>query len=269
MGKINIVQAYVDPWDWTGTDGWVPIPIVPICLPPAPVKMHDPFTLIGKGFSADFTKADVTVSAGGKTQSLPVLAATAMQLKLAPVENLPPGTAELRVRNGISNRSAEPQKVIIYDLQGHLEQSKLAHGQQTIFVLKSFPEDVPMNIRATISGPVTFDNGRKDVEGTTEKGRVEFRIKADSGPGKFDIEYSGRPVESSSKAACSCGCGGTAQPVCAHRACACSKSESVTELKSDTALKMPTTSNGKSGCSCGCGGTAQPRCAHKGCGCSK
>src|SRR5215510_2937610 len=68
-GKINIVQAYTDPWDWTGTDGWIPIPIDPICLPPGPVKMNDAFTLIGKGFSADFSKAEVTLSNGGKTQS--------------------------------------------------------------------------------------------------------------------------------------------------------------------------------------------------------
>jgi hypothetical protein len=268
-GKINIVQAYTDPWGWTGTDGWVPIPIDPICLPPGPVKINDAFTLIGKGFSADFAKAEVTLSNGGKTRTVPVLAATAMQLKLAPVEGLQPGAAELKVTNKISGRSSAPQQVMVYDLKGHLEQSKLAHGQQTIFVLNSFPEDVPMNVRATIDGPVTFGNGSKMVEGTTEKGRAVFSVKADSGSGKFSIDFEGRPVQSA-KAACSCGCGGTAQPACAHRGCACSKTESVSELKSDTVLKMPAgTSTGKSGCSCGCGGTAQPRCAHKGCGCSK
>src|SRR5215813_13321740 len=99
LGKVDIKQAFRDPWDWTGTDGWIPIPIDPVCLPPGPIKINEGFSVLGKGFSANYDDVQVKLSSAGKSETIPVLAATAMQLKLAPGQNVRPGAAELLVTN--------------------------------------------------------------------------------------------------------------------------------------------------------------------------
>jgi hypothetical protein len=239
LGRIQVVQAHIDPWDWMGTDGWVPIPIDPICVPPPAVKLNDAFTLSGHGFSPDFSEMQISLARAEQTEDVPVLAATAEQLKLGPVQNLKPGEAELKLTNKNTGRSAQPQHLIIYDLQGRLERKTLTSGEQTVLELSSLPEDVPIKVRAVISGKATFKGGHTELETVTEGGRAAIPVEAKRGSGNFHIDFEGKPVQRHlalaqalpmptsagkvSKATCSCGCGGTAQPRCAHKACSCSK----------------------------------------------
>jgi hypothetical protein len=233
LGQIQIVKGHVDQLERTGTNGG------PICVPPAAVKLNDAFALSGRGFSPNFADMQVSLADAGQTQDVPVLAATAEQLKLGPVRDLKPGAAELQLTNKSSGRSAPPQHLMIYDLQGRLERKTLTSGEQTVLELTSLPEDVPMKVRAVISGKATFSGGRTEVETVTEGGRAAIPVEAKRGSGNFHIDFEGKPVKQqtalaealplptstgkTSKAACSCGCGGTAQPRCVQKECSCSK----------------------------------------------
>ena len=239
LGRVQVIQAYVDPWAWTGTDGWIPIPIDPICVPPPALKLNDAFTLAGHGFSPNYAEMQVSLSDGvGQTQTLPVLAATANELTLGPVRDLTPGTVELKLTNTATGRSTKPQQVTVYDVQAHLEQNKLHGGEQTVFVVNTVPEELPMKIHATISGQATFSGGHSKVDAVTQRGRTEIAVEAKRGSGNFHIAYECWPVEQmslaralpaptstakTSKASCSCGCGGTPRPTCAFKGCSCSK----------------------------------------------
>jgi hypothetical protein len=238
LGRVQVIQAYIDPWAWMGTDGWVPIPIDPICVPPPALKLNDAFTLSGRGFSPNFADMQVSLSGAGQTQTLPVLAATADELTLGPIRDLKPGAAELTLKNTASGRSAEPQQVMLYDVQAHLERNKLHGGEQTLFVVNTLPEELPMKIHAIISGQATFSGGHSKVDAVTQHGRADIPVAAKRGSGNFHITYEGRPMEQmslaralpaptsaakTSKASCSCGCGGSAQPRCAFKNCGCSK----------------------------------------------
>ncbi len=233
LGKIQIVKARGDALTRSGTDGDI------ACVPPAAVKLNDSFTLAGRGFSPNAADMQVSLASADQTQDMPVLAATAEQLKFAPVRNLAPGNAELKLTDKSNGRSAQPQYLMIYDLQGRLERKTLTKGEQTIFVLTSLPEDVPMKVRAVISGKATFSGGRTETETVTEGGRAAIPVEAKRGSGNFHIDFEGKPVKQQAAVA--------------------------------QVLPMPTSSGktSKASCSCGCGGTAQPRCPYKECGCSK
>jgi hypothetical protein len=60
---------------------------------------------------------------------------------------------------------------------------------------------------------------------------------------------------------CACGCGGTPRPGCAYKDCKCSQAKLILRDNTGTVLAG-------NGCTCGCGGTAQPACAHKDCKCA-
>ncbi len=254
LGKIVVVQAYTDPWAWTGTDGWVPIPIDPILIVPPPVKVNDPVSLKGQGFSPNAAEMQVSLTAAGQMQTVPVLAATADQLKLAPVENLPPGTAELKLTNRATGRSAQPQQLLVYDLQGRLEHTKLTSGEQTSLMLNTLPNDVVMKVHVTISGHATFSGGRTQADAVIDHGRLVLPIEAKRGAGDFHVSWEGSPVEGQPVAA--------TVPVIANA--------TVPELEKENASSKSRSgaSTSKATCTCGCGGTAQPRCAHKGCSCA-
>jgi hypothetical protein len=194
--------------------------------------------------------------ASGQTHDLPVLAATEDQLKLAPITEIKPGAAELKITNLATHQSAPSQPLFFYDLQAHLQQNKLKRGQQTTMVLEALPAHAKMQVHATISGQATFSGGRTEMDAVIEHGRLMVPVEADRGAGNFHIDFEGQPEELPQHASCGCGCGGTAQPACAHKGCSCSNSS------------MASTRPEYAGCSCGCGGTAQPACAHKNCACA-
>jgi YD repeat-containing protein len=234
---------------------------VQIEFPPQTVKVGDPLWLSGHGFSPNCSEMQASLLASGQTHDLPVLAATEDQLKLAPITEMKPGAAELKITNQSTHQSAPALPLFFYDLQGRLQQHKLRSGQETTVVFEALPANVKMTLHASISGKATFSGGRTEIDAVIEHGRLTVPVEADKGVGDFHIDFEGQPENLPQRAGCACGCGGTAQPACAHKGCSCSNAS----LASASSAESPE----RSACSCGCGGTAQPACAHKGCACSK
>jgi len=267
VGKIDIKPRPGDaldrPWEH-------PPQQMKIVYPPQSVKVGDPLWLSGHGFSPNCTDMQANLFASGQTHAVPVLAATEDQLKLAPISEIKPGVAELKVTNQATHQSAPSLPLYFYDLQGHLQQNKLKSGQQTTLVLEASPANVKMNVHTTISGKATFSGGRTEMDSVIERGRLTVPVVANKGTGDFNIDYEGQPEEQPRSGKCACGCGGTAQPACAHKGCSCSSAATETsEVPKLENVSKPSKSTGKTTCSCGCGGTAQPACAHKACACSK
>jgi hypothetical protein len=232
-----------------------------IVNPPQSVKIGDPLWISGHGFSPNSTEMQADFYSAGQTNTVPVLAATENQLKLAPTTQMKPGAAELKVTNQATHQGAPSQPLLFYDLQGRLQQNKLRSGQETSVVFECQPANVNMKLHASISGKATFSGGRSQLDAVIENGRLSIPVDANKGTGGFNIDFEGGPVEPPKFAGCSCGCGGTAQPACAHKGCSCANTSAVSTQSSGPSQRAT--------CSCGCGGTPQPACAHKGCVCSK
>jgi hypothetical protein len=254
VGRIEIKPRPNDDWQRTWEH---PPQQVEIDHPPQSVRVGDPLWLSGHGFSPNGAEMQASLFASGQTHTANVLAATEDQLKLAPIAEIKPGAAELKITNLATHQSAPSQPLFFYDLQAHLQQNKLKKGQQTTMVLEALPANTKMQVHASISGQATFSGGRTEMDAVIEHGRLTVPVEADRGAGNFHIDFEGQP-EVPQRATCACGCGGTAQPACAHKGCSCSKMSAVSTQPTEYA-----------GCTCGCGGTAQPACAHKGCACSK
>ena len=255
MGRIEVQSAFQD----AALRTWEHPPQQPqIFNPPQSLKVGDPLWLSGHGFSPNCADMQADLFASGKTHTVTVLAATEDQLKLAPISDMKPGAAELKITDQATHQSAPAQPLLLYDLQGRLQQNKLKSGQETRVVFEAQPASVRMKLRVTISGKATFSGGRTQLETLIENGIVTIPVDANKGTGDFHIDYEGEPEGLPQHAGCACGCGGTAQPACAHKGCSCSNASAASSRPSEFA-----------GCSCGCGGTAQPACAHKGCKCSK
>jgi YD repeat-containing protein len=226
-GKIEIQSRPSDALQRT----WEHPPLQPqLVNPPQAMKVADPLWLSGHGFNPNCSDMQVSLRASGQTHTVPVLAATEDQLKLAPVTEVGPGQAELRITNLSSGQSSPPQELLLYDLKGNLVRKKLKSGDQTTLVLNSLPADIEMRVHAAIFGQATFAGGRTEADVVVEHGRATLPVEAKKGSGEFRIDFEGQmpapqptPANSShGKAACTCGCGGTAQPRCAHKACGCS-----------------------------------------------
>lgn len=84
-----------------------------------------------------------------------------------------------------------------------------------------------------------------------------------SAVGSFSVKTDGPATTVSlSGNGCTCGCGGTPRPYCAHADCKCAKAK---QIIGDSA----TATAAGNGCDCGCGGTPRPYCAYKDCKCAK
>ena len=257
-GKIEVQPRPSDVLQRT----WENLPQQPqIVNPPQSVRIGDPLWLSGHGFSPNGTEMQADFYASGQTHTVPVLAATENQLKLAPTTQMKPGAAELKVTNQATHQGASSLPLLLYDLQGRLQQNKLRSGQETSVVFECQPAAVTMKLHASISGKATFSGGRTQFDAVIENGRLSVPVDANKGAGGFNIDFEGEPAELPHYAGCSCGCGGTAQPACAHKGCSCANASAISTQSSGPSPRA--------GCSCGCGGTAQPACAHKGCSCSK
>jgi len=234
---------------------------VRVVNPPQSVRIGDPLWLSGHGFSPNCADMQASLFASGQTHSVTVLAATEDQLKLAPITQMKPGAAELKIINQATHQGAPAQPLLFYDLDGHLQQNKLKSGQETSVVFEAQPASVNMKLHATISGRATFSGGRTELDAVIEHGRLSIPVDANKGIGDFHIDFEGEPQDQPHYAGCSCGCGGTPQPACAHKGCSCANTSAVSTQSSGPSQRTT--------CSCGCGGTPQPACAHKGCVCSK
>ncbi|HLQ52550.1 MAG TPA: hypothetical protein VK129_13695 [Terriglobales bacterium] len=250
VGKIEVKQAAAD---------W-PQPSQPLQLQSVPqaVKRSDALNLAGHGFSGNYADMQVVLAGNGQSAQPIVLAATEDQLKLAPLNQVQPGISNLTVTNRATGQSSAPQPLLVCDMQAHLQRNKLMRGTDaTQLLLEGEPRDLPLNGRVKIvSGPVDFGAGQKEATAITSNGMAVFPVHAERNAGPFEIAWMLEPVQPALahanlksvsapqalpnpknqsgangnagappvKVACNCGCGGTAQPRCAHKGCACSKS---------------------------------------------
>jgi hypothetical protein len=188
LGKIEIHQRAVDalerPWEH---------PPQPMQLQKASqaAKLNDPFSLSGHGFSPNYADMHVSVVGSGKTEAPEILAATEDQLKLAPLTQMSPGMAELRVTNSATGQSMAQQGLLLYDIQGDLQRRKLTSGtDQTQLVVTVMPKDSAQRVKATVlSGPVDFGGGRKEAEAFTSGGQAIFPVYAERGAGPFELSW--------------------------------------------------------------------------------
>jgi hypothetical protein len=182
IGKIEIKQ------------GVIAGPRQPLQLtnPPNVLKLNDPSSWSGHGFSPNFSDMQVALHAAGTSNDVPVLAATEDQLKLAPVTQLAPGAAQLTVTNTSTGQTSAPQILLIYNIVGHLEKTKLTSGKdRTQAVIDIQPAALPLMVHVDVaSGPVDFGNGRKSAEAITEGGQAVFPVFAEHGSGRFTINWS-------------------------------------------------------------------------------
>ena len=166
-----------------------------VLAPARSVNSSGRLSLSGYGFSPYFADMHVTLTQKGVTQTLPVLAATANHLELAPTSAFQPGPATLSVTNLATGQSTEPRDLFLYDMQGRLVRTTLHTGHdQTQLIVTVQPEDVPMPVQArVVSGPVDFGGGRKEAQATTSGGRSVFPESAERGAGPFEIDWSIAP----------------------------------------------------------------------------
>src|SRR5215471_14640933 len=159
--------------------------------PPKALKLSNPFSLSGQGFSPNCADMRVALNGAGQTESPIVLAATEDQLKLAPVQQLQPGAAQLRVTNQATGESTEPQALLVYDIRGELKRQIIhSHGDQTRLVVTAEPDDQPLKIKVNVSsGPVDFGHGRKQAEAITNNGQAIFPVHAEHGSGPFQLTW--------------------------------------------------------------------------------
>lgn len=159
--------------------------------PPQAVKLSAPFSLSGHGFSPNSATMQSTLSCSGNTEAPLVLAATENQLKLAPIQQLSPGMAELRMTNAATGQSTESQSLLLYNIEGELGRKSIKSGHdETQLTVRVQPESMPLKVRVNVvSGPVDFGNGHKEVEGITNNGQAVFPVHAEHGAGPFQLSW--------------------------------------------------------------------------------
>src|SRR5262249_45155035 len=108
--------------------------------PPEVWNVSNQLTLTGHGLSPNYAETQATLTSAGKTEAPIVLAATEDQLKLAPVQQLQPGAAQLRVTNSITGQSTEAENVLLYSLRAELKREKIqSGGDKTQLVVTTEP----------------------------------------------------------------------------------------------------------------------------------
>jgi hypothetical protein len=188
LGKIEIQPGAADALERPGEHP--PQPLQLRNLPPA-VKLNNSFSLTGNGFSPNCADMQVSLSASDKTEAPMVLAATEDQLKLAPVQQLQPGSAQLRVTNKATGHTTDDYELLLYDIQGNLVRRAIkSGGDQTQLVVRTKPENVPLKVKVSVaSGPVDFGGGHREAEAVTGNGRAIFPVHAEKGAGPFQLNW--------------------------------------------------------------------------------
>lgn len=169
-----------------------------IMNPPQVLKLSNPFSLNGTGFSPNCADMRATLNGPGKTEAPIVLAATKDQLKLAPIQQLQPGMAQLRVTNQATGQSTESQQLLLYNISGELGRRTIKSGHdETRLTLRVQPANMALRVKVNVvSGPVDFGQGRKEVEAVTDNGQAVFPVHAEHGAGSFQLSWELVPVTS-------------------------------------------------------------------------
>lgn len=159
--------------------------------PPQVLKLSNPFSLNGTGFSPNCADMRATLNGRGQTEAPIVLAATKDQLKLAPVRQLQPGMAQLRVTNQATGQSTEPQQLLLYNISGEIGRRTIKSGHdETHLIVNVQPADMALTVRVNVvSGPVDFGGGRKEAQATTSNGQAIFPVHAGHGAGPFQLSW--------------------------------------------------------------------------------
>ena len=188
VGKITIQRSAADIQQHAGEKSSQPVQLQ---NPPQVLKLSDPLSLSGHGFSPNFADMQVSLAGSGKTEAPIVLAATEDQLKLAPVQQLQPGAALLRVTNQATKQSTDSCDLLLYSISGDLVRQTIRSGNdETQLVITVQPRDLALNVRVSVvSGPVDFGGGRKQAEGITRNGQAIFPVQAENGAGPFQITW--------------------------------------------------------------------------------
>src|SRR5262249_41200577 len=141
--------------------------------------------------------ADMQASlfASGQTHSVTVLAATEDQLKLAPITQMKPGAAELKIINQATHQGAPAQPLLFYHLDGHVQQTKLKSGRGSTVVLEAAAAEVNMKRHAPISGRATFSGCSTELDAVIEHGRLSIPVDANKSIGDFHIDFEGEPQD--------------------------------------------------------------------------
>lgn len=162
-----------------------------IVNPPQVLKLSNPFSLNGTGFNPNCADMRATLNGSGKTEAPVVLASTKDQLKLAPIQYLQPGMAQLRVTNQATGQSTEPQQLLLYNISGELGRHTIRSGRdETQLTLKVQPANMALTVKVNVvSGPVDFGQGRKEVEAVTDNGQAVFPVHAEHGAGAFQLSW--------------------------------------------------------------------------------
>jgi hypothetical protein len=188
VGKVAIQTRAADIEQQAGGK-----PSQPIQLqnPPQVLKLSDPFSLSGHGFSPNFADMQVSIAGSGKTEAPIVLAATEDQLKLAPVQQLQPSAAQLRVTNQGTRQSTDSYDLLLYSIDADLVRRTIRSGNdETQLVITVQPRNLALNVRVSVvSGPVDFGGGRKQAEGITRNGEAVFPVHAENGAGLFQLTW--------------------------------------------------------------------------------
>lgn len=188
VGKITIQHSAADIQQHGGEKSSQPIQLQ---SPPQVLKLSDPFSLSGHGFSPNFADMQVSLAGSGKTEAPIVLAATEDQLKLAPVQQLQPGAAQLRVTNQGTRQSTDSYDLLLYSISGDLVRRTIRSGNdETQLVITVQPRDRTLNVRVSVvSGPVDFGGGRKQAEDITRNGQAIFPVHAEESAGPFQLTW--------------------------------------------------------------------------------
>jgi hypothetical protein len=141
----------------------------------------------GQGFNPDAAKLSATI---GKKQ-VPILAATADEIKTGPLPSSVCGSETVKVTNTETGQSDRAEGITFYSLRAKLGRQKLAGGEQTSLEFTFSPDDrvATVNVRI-LSGPVSFQRGAKEQTIKIEHGKASVLLVADPGGlGAFRVAY--------------------------------------------------------------------------------
>jgi len=167
--------------------------------PARPLKLYDApnrlmrterATLHGEGFSPN--AADMMVNLGGeKSGQVPVLSATAEEIKLGSLEYAQPGLHEMTVTNKANGETSRPEPVFVYDARGRIIRHKLANNDQTQLEIALSPKEATATVLAKVqSGPVHFAGGSKETTAEVHHGVARIPVEAASaGVGPFQLDW--------------------------------------------------------------------------------
>jgi hypothetical protein len=131
----------------------------------------------------------MTLTIAGKP--VPVLAATANELRTGPLPASLCGHDAIVVRNADTSESDQIADLTVFSLKARLARQKLVSGEQTTLEFTFAPADTTATINARIiSGPVRFEGGGTEKSVKIEHGKASVPLVADpAGFGSFRVAY--------------------------------------------------------------------------------